>query len=161
MNDCSLSCSQTFGRHFYDEGCLTYASTVNCNRGKLSSINLYFQNDRILSTATFDLPIAWYRGFMVVGWCRTKISASNSREAVGFSDGDTITIPLRIWDRFTWREIKKQIHDGSNMVLQLTHANLFQGERSRLSSPHFLHRHPFSVDTTNGRRREITNRIGS
>ncbi len=46
--------------------------------------------------AVMFLPIAWYRGLMVVGWCSTKISASNSNEAVGFSNGETITIPLRI-----------------------------------------------------------------
>ena len=47
------------------------------------------------------VPIAWYRTLIVVGWCNTKISPSNSQHAFGSSLGDTITIPFRIEDLFT------------------------------------------------------------
>lgn len=46
------------------------------------------------------LPMAWYRGLIVVGWWRTRISASNSQEAWGFRRGETITMPFRMDERF-------------------------------------------------------------
>lgn len=51
-------------------------------------------------------PIAWYRTLIVVGWCNTRISPSNSQHALGSSFGETITIPFRIEDRFTYNKIK-------------------------------------------------------
>ncbi len=48
------------------------------------------------------LPMAWYLQLIVVGWCSTRISPSNSQHALGLSLGDTITIPLRIVDLLIW-----------------------------------------------------------
>ena len=45
------------------------------------------------------LPIAWYLGDMVVGWCNTNMSASNSQQETGSIPVPSITIPLRIWLR--------------------------------------------------------------
>ena len=44
-------------------------------------------------------PMAWYLGLMVVGWCSTSISPSNSQQAVGSRLGSTITMPFLIWLR--------------------------------------------------------------
>lgn len=43
--------------------------------------------------------MAWYLGEIVVGWCNTKISASNSQVACGISFGETITMPFLIEER--------------------------------------------------------------
>ncbi len=51
-------------------------------------------------------PIAWYLGEMVVGWCKTSISASNSQYACGFNRGDTMTMPFLIEERLIWRREK-------------------------------------------------------
>ncbi len=51
-------------------------------------------------------PIAWYLGEMVVGWCKTSISASNSQYACGFNRGDTMTMPFLIDERLIWRREK-------------------------------------------------------
>lgn len=58
-------------------------------------------------------PIAWYFVLIVVGWCSTNTSASNSQHACGFTCLSTITIPFRIWDLFIWFEkaqASKKIH---------------------------------------------------
>lgn len=54
-------------------------------------------------------PMAWYRGDIVVGWCRTRISASNSQVASGHSFGDTITIPFLMDERLICTAGKKRI----------------------------------------------------
>lgn len=54
-------------------------------------------------TALWHIPMAWYRGLMVVGWWSTRISASNSHDACGFRRGDTITIPFRMEERLIWK----------------------------------------------------------
>ena len=46
-----------------------------------------------------DSPMAWYLGDIVVGWCSTRISASNSQDACGLSLGDTITMPFLMVER--------------------------------------------------------------
>lgn len=48
--------------------------------------------------------MAWYRGLIVVGWWRTRISASNSQEAWGFRRGETITMPFRMDERLICKE---------------------------------------------------------
>lgn len=41
---------------------------------------------------------------MVVGWCSTRISASNSQVAWGLRRGDTITMPFLMDERLIWGE---------------------------------------------------------
>ena len=53
--------------------------------------------------------IAWYRTEMVVGWCRTMMSASNSQQASGFSLGETITIPFLICDLLIFFKAKEAV----------------------------------------------------
>lgn len=57
-----------------------------------------------------SLPMAWYRELIVVGWWRTRISPSNSQHALGFTAGDTITIPFLICDLFIWKEASEVTH---------------------------------------------------
>lgn len=54
-------------------------------------------------------PIAWYLGDIVVGWCSTRISASNSQQACGLRRGDTITIPFLIDERLTFFRAKEAV----------------------------------------------------
>ena len=62
--------------------------------------------------------MAWYLGDIVVGWCSTKISASNSHVAWGISFGETITMPFLIDERLIWENRgkyrKKEQKDSGN-----------------------------------------------
>ena len=53
---------------------------------------IYLRDDATLHLYT------WYLVDMVVGWCNTNISPSNSQQHWGFTAGDTITIPCRETD---------------------------------------------------------------
>lgn len=69
----------------------------------------------MISVCDWYPPMAWYRGDMVVGWCSTRISASNSHVACGLSLGETITMPFLMDDRFICavnknRQINKDAH---------------------------------------------------
>lgn len=59
-------------------------------------------------------PMAWYLGDIVVGWCNTKISASNSQVACGINFGETITIPFLIDERLTW---EKKINKNHKYII--------------------------------------------
>lgn len=50
----------------------------------------------------FYPPMAWYLGDIVVGWCNTRISASNSQVACGHSLGETITMPFLMEERLIY-----------------------------------------------------------
>ena len=58
-------------------------------------------------------PMAWYLGDIVVGWCRTRISASNSQVACGISFGDTITMPFLIDERLIWDTERERTNKNS------------------------------------------------
>ena len=57
-------------------------------------------------------PIAWYFGDIVVGWCRTRISPSNSQQHSGFMAGCTSTMPFLIWLRRTYID-REEVHHYS------------------------------------------------
>ena len=59
------------------------------------------------------LPIAWYLGLIVVGWCKTSISPSNSQQALGLRAGDTNTIPFRKFCRFIYNKCAVQWYTWS------------------------------------------------
>lgn len=67
----------------------------------------------------FHWPMAWYLGDIVVGWCNTKISASNSQVAWGISFGETITMPFLIVERLIWDDEKRTIREGDEIGLEL------------------------------------------
>jgi hypothetical protein len=50
-----------------------------------------------------------YFTVMVVGWWSTRISPSNSHVATGFSAGETITMPLRMAERFTFFKANEHV----------------------------------------------------
>ena len=54
-------------------------------------------------------PIAWYFGDIVVGWCRTRMSPSNSQQHSGFIAGCTSTMPFLIWLRRTYIDREEYI----------------------------------------------------
>ena len=58
-----------------------------------------------------NLPIAWYLGLIVVGWCKTRISPSNSQQALGLRAGDTNTIPFRRFCRFIYNKWAVQLYN--------------------------------------------------
>jgi len=60
---------------------------------------IYWRDDATLHLYT------WYLVDMVVGWCNTNISPSNSQQHWGFTAGDTITIPCRETDLKECRRI--------------------------------------------------------
>ena len=55
--------------------------------------------------------MAWYFVLIVVGWCSTNTSASNSQHACGLTSLSTITIPFLIWDLFIWFEKKHKFRN--------------------------------------------------
>ena len=73
-------------------------------------INQHFHSNNIQTTRNNYSPIAWYLTLMVVGWCSTSISASNSQHAFGSSRGETITIPLRILDLLIYKSTIQARH---------------------------------------------------
>lgn len=104
-----VSCAQAVTGHRQDSSCLPDATTVHCGKG--STRKMLRGKSHILAFKSVKVhvsPMAWYLGEMVVGWCKTSISASNSQYACGFNLGDTMTIPFLIEERLIWRREKWQ-----------------------------------------------------
>jgi|LakMenEpi03Aug12_release.lakeMendotaPanAssembly.Ray.scaffolds.fasta_scaffold554752_1 hypothetical protein len=82
-----------------------------CRKLPQWTANIYIKKKNSYNTQThnacllFFIPIAWYRVLIVVGWWRTRISPSNSQDAVGLSSGDTKTIPFLICDLLIYEKL--------------------------------------------------------
>ena len=80
--------AQAVGRHVHDGGGLPDGAAVHHG---LVPVKMQSQWRLIKCRTVISPP---YLVAMVVGWCSTMMSPSNSQQDCGFSFGETITIPV-------------------------------------------------------------------
>ena len=95
-----ISSTKVLSVHGNDRCCLPSAATVNWQK----AIQQWNYTDRVRVIVSFS-PIAWYLALIVVGWCSTSMSPSNSQQAQGLRLGSTITMPFRIWFLFICKQL--------------------------------------------------------